>query len=171
MARRTRNKLLSEARAQFRTYRAENPEEFEDQPNPGAKRKIEGDEESAEVDLYQLRKERRERKNQKRTELRNAKDAMRQAQNELGPKVKIEFAYEPGELVQITERAYKKWTSYIDNANLYVGAMGVIVEQNDNHRWNGNEVGRYIQVMGPNGLQQWNVAWVSFVEEDESDEE
>ena len=170
MARRKRNKLLSEARAQFRAYRTDNPEEFEDQPNPGAKRKIEWNEESEEVDLYQMRKERQDRKKQKRAELRNAKDAMRKAQAELGPKVKIEFTYEPGELVQITEKAYKRWPNYIDHANLYVGAMGVIVEQNDQQRWNGNEVGRYIQVMGPNGLQQWDVAWVAFVEEDEDEE-
>ena len=45
--------------------------------------------------------------------------------------------------------------------------MGVIVEQEDRHSYRGNENGRYIQVMGPNGLQQWDVAWVSFVDEDE----
>jgi hypothetical protein len=169
MASKRQKKLLSQARAQFRTYRVENPEEFEDQPFSN-KRKIEWNEESPDVDIHQIREDQRVRKNQKRAELRSAKDAMRQVQQELGPKVKIEFSYEPGELVRISEKAYKRYSNYIDNSNLYVGAMGVIVEQNDQQRWNGNEVGRYIQVMGPNGLQQWNVAWVSFVEE-ESDEE
>ena len=170
MASRKQKKLLSAARAQFRSYRAENPEEFEDQPPPGAKRKIEWNEDSEEIDLHQMRQDRADNKSNKRAELRNARTAMREVQQELGPKVKIEFSYQPGELVRISEKAYKKWPGYIDQQNLYVGAMGVIVEQNDQQRWNGNEVGRYIQVMGPNGLQQWNVAWVSFVEEDSDDE-
>ena len=118
--------------------------------------------------LYELKNERHEAKRQNRTEKRNARSAVREMQEEEGPKVKISFAnaYGPGELVAITARACKRYN--LENYyNLYPGATGVIVEQENRHGYQGVEEGRYIQVMGPNGLEQWDVRWCEHLEEDE----
>ena len=120
--------------------------------------------------LQELRQERYDAKRQNRSEKRNARNTVRELQAEEGPKVKISFAnaYAPGELVAITKRACKRY-HLEDYHNLYPGATGVIVEQEDRHSYQGKEEGRYIQVMGPNGLEQWDVRWCEHLEEEDED--
>lgn len=116
--------------------------------------------------LHELKNERHEAKRQNKTEKRQARNSVREMQQEEGPKIKISFtnAYAPGELVAITKRASKRY--HLEKYNLYEGAMGVIVEQENRHGRQGVEEGRYIQVMGPNGLEQWDVRWCEHLEED-----
>ena len=120
--------------------------------------------------LYELKNERHEAKRQNRSEKRQARHTVREMQAEEGPKVKISFAnaYAPGELVAISKRACKRY-HLEDYHNLYPGAMGVIVEQENRHGYQGVEEGRYIQVMGPNGLEQWDVRWCEHLEEEDED--
>ena len=117
--------------------------------------------------LMELKLERKESKRQNKREKRQARNSVRNLRNEDGPRIKISFAnaYAPGELVAITKRACKRYR--LENYNLYEGAMGVIVEQENRHGYQGVEEGRYIQVMGPNGLEQWDVRWCEHLEEDE----
>lgn len=118
--------------------------------------------------LMELKLERRESKRQNKREKRQARNSVRNLRNEDGPRIKISFAnaYAPGELVAITKRACKRY-HLEDYHNLYEGAMGVIVEQEDQHSYQGKEEGRWIQVMGPNGLERWDVRWCEHLEEDE----
>ena len=53
------------------------------------------------------------------------------------------------------------------------GETGVIVEQDDMQLWRGDyEKGRWVQVMGPNGLQQWDIRWCTHIDDlDEEDED
>tara|TARA_B100000676_G_C17953347_1_gene773303 strand:- start:98 stop:595 length:498 start_codon:yes stop_codon:yes gene_type:complete len=151
-----------DALAQLRAFREENDEEVHPPKNTRP------DVSNQEL-LQQLRQERSEAKRQNRSEKRNARHAVRELQAEDGPKVKISFAnaYAPGELVAITRRACKRYS--LENYNLYEGAMGVIVEQENRHGYQGVEEGRYIQVMGPNGLEQWDVRWCEHLEEEDED--
>jgi hypothetical protein len=120
--------------------------------------------------LSELKLERRESKRQNKREKRQARRSVREMQSEEGPRIKISFAnaYAPGELVAITKRACKRY-GLEEHYNLYEGAMGVIVEQEDRHSYQGKEEGRYIQVMGPNGLEQWDVRWCEHLEEEDED--
>ena len=44
----------------------------------------------------------------------------------------------------------------------------MIVEQENSTQWRGDyEEGRWINVMGPNGLQQWDVRWCETIDEDD----
>ena len=120
--------------------------------------------------LNELRSERHNARRQNKQEKRLARRNVREMQAEEGPKVKISFAnaYGPGELVAITARACKRYN--LENYhNLYPGATGVIVEQENRHGYQGVEEGRYIQVMGPNGLEQWDVRWCEHIEEEDED--
>tara|TARA_Y100000593_G_scaffold76507_1_gene141418 strand:- start:929 stop:1423 length:495 start_codon:yes stop_codon:yes gene_type:complete len=149
-----------DALAQLHAFRQEDEQELERSQNKRP-------EVSNSELLQELKLERREAKRQNRNEKRQARQSVREIQNENGPKVKISFAnaYAPGELVAITKRACKRYS--LENRNLYEGAMGVIVEQENRHGYQGVEEGRYIQVMGPNGLEQWDVRWCEHLEEDE----
>ena len=122
--------------------------------------------------LNEIQQEKREAKNaakqQKREARRNA-EALRQ---EEGPKAKIEYSgFNPGDLVSITKRAFKRYN--LEYQNLFEGATGVIVEQDDMQLWRGDyEKGRWVQVMGPNGLQQWDIRWCTHIDDlDEEDED
>ena len=122
--------------------------------------------------LNEIQQEKREAKNaakqQKREARRNA-EALRQ---EEGPKAKIEYSgFNPGDLVSITKRAYRRYN--LEYQNLFEGATGVIVEQDDMQLWRGDyEKGRWVQVMGPNGLQQWDIRWCTHIDDlDEEDED
>ena len=151
------------ALAQLRSFREENEEEQERSTNSRP-------EVSNSELLHELQLERREAKRQNRSEKRSARHSVREIRNEEGPRVKISFAnaYAPGELVAITKRACKRY-NLEHHYNLYEGAMGVIVEQEDRHSYQGKEEGRYIQVMGPNGLEQWDVRWCEHLEEEDED--
>lgn len=122
--------------------------------------------------LYEIQQEKREAKNaakQSKREARRNAEALRQ---EEGPKAKIEYSgFSPGDLVAITKRAFCRYT--LEHQNLFVGATGVIVEQDDMQLWRGDyEKGRWVQVMGPNGLQQWDVRWCTHIDDlDEEDED
>ena len=150
------------ALAQLQAFREENEEEHSHSTNTRP-------EVSNQDLLRQLQEERSIAKYQNRQEKRQARDTVRELQAEEGPKVKISFsnAFAPGELVAISKRACKRYG--LENYNLYEGAMGVIVEQEDRHSYQGKEEGRYIQVMGPNGLEQWDVRWCEHLEEEDED--
>mgnify|MGYP001242624429 CR=1 FL=1 len=122
--------------------------------------------------LNEIQKEKQDAKQaakqSKRAARRNA-EALRQ---EEGPRAKIEYSgFSPGDLVTISKRAFKRYN--LEYNNLFEGATGVIVEQDDMQLWRGDyEKGRWVQVMGPNGLQQWDVRWCTHLDDmDEEDED
>lgn len=121
--------------------------------------------------LQELRNERHEAKRNNKQEKRNARHAAQVMRQEEGPKAKIEYSgFSPGDLVMISPRANKMYG--LERYNLFAGATGVIVEQDDMQLWRGDyEKGRWVQVMGPNGLQQWDVRWCTHMDDMEEDEE
>ena len=122
--------------------------------------------------LQELRNERYEAKRNNRQEKRQARNAAQALRQEEGPKAKIEYSgFQPGDLVSITKRAHKRYN--LEHANLFEGATGVIVEQDDMQLWHGDyEKGRWVHVMGPNGLQQWDIRWCTHIDDmDEEDED
>jgi len=153
------------ALAQLQSFREEDEQHSEKEKNARP--------EVSNSDLLQeLKLERKQAKRQNKSVKRQARSSVRELREEEGPRIKISFAnaYAPGELVAITKRACKRYR-LDQHYNLYEGAMGVIVEQEDRHSYQGKEEGRYIQVMGPNGLEQWDVRWCTHLEELEEDEE
>ncbi len=121
--------------------------------------------------LQELRNERYEAKRNNKQEKRQARNAAQALRQEEGPRAKIEYSgFSPGDLVAITKRAFCRYT--LEHQNLFVGATGVIVEQDDMQLWRGDyEKGRWVQVMGPNGLQQWDIRWCTHIDDlDEEDE-
>ena len=122
--------------------------------------------------LQELRNERNEAKRQNKREKRQARRDAQALRQEEGPRAKIEYSgFNPGDLVMISPRANKRYG--LERYQLFAGATGVIVEQDDQHLYRGDyEKGRWIQVMGPNGLQQWDVRWCAHIEDlDEEDED
>lgn len=121
--------------------------------------------------LQELKQERKEAKRQNRQEKRQARNSARELQREEGPKAKIEYSgFNPGDLVMISPRANKQHG--LERYNLFAGATGVIVEQDDMQLWRGDfEKGRWVQVMGPNGLQQWDIRWCTHLEDMDEDED
>ena len=121
--------------------------------------------------LQELRNERHEAKRNNKQEKRNARHAAQVMRQEEGPKAKIEYSgFNPGDLVMISPRANKMYG--LERYNLFAGATGVIVEQDDMQLWRGDyEKGRWVQVMGPNGLQQWDVRWCAHMDDMDEDEE
>ena len=122
--------------------------------------------------LQEIRNERYEAKNKNKQEKRNARNQAQALRQEEGPRAKIEYSgFNPGDLVSITKRAHKRYN--LEHANLFEGATGVIVEQDDMQLWRGDyEKGRWVQVMGPNGLQQWDIRWCTHIDDlDEEDED
>ena len=121
--------------------------------------------------LQELRNERYEAKRNNKQEKRQARNAAQALREEEGPRAKIEYSgFQPGDLVMITKRAYSRYT--LQNANLFEGATGVIVEQDDMQLWRGDyEKGRWVHVMGPNGLQQWDIRWCTHIDDMDEDEE
>ena len=121
--------------------------------------------------LQELRNERYEAKRNNKQEKRQARNAAQALRQEEGPRAKIEYSgFNPGDLVMITKRANKLYG--LERYQLFPGATGVIVEQEDQHLWRGDyEKGRWVQVMGPNGLQQWDVRWCGHMDDMDEDEE
>ena len=121
--------------------------------------------------LQELRNERYEAKRNNKQEKRQARNAAQALRQEQGPRAKIEYSgFNPGDLVMITKRANKLYG--LERYQLFPGATGVIVEQEDQHLWRGDyEKGRWVQVMGPNGLQQWDVRWCAHMDDMDEDEE
>lgn len=120
--------------------------------------------------LEELRLERKSKKKEKKASKRLARHSAQELRKEEGPKAVISYAnaYQPGMLVTITKRASKRFN--LEGMNLYEGACGVIVEQENAQMWRGDyEEGRYLNVMGPNGLQQWDVRWCETVEDEDLD--
>ena len=119
--------------------------------------------------LQELRNERHEAKRTNRQEKRQARKNAEALRHEEGPKAKIEYSgFNPGDLVMISPRANKMYG--LERYNLFAGATGVIIEQDDMQLWRGDyEKGRWVQVMGPNGLQQWDVRWCAHLEEEDED--
>ena len=122
--------------------------------------------------LQELRNERHEAKRNNKQEKRQARNNAQALRQEEGPKAKIEYSgFSPGDLVMISPRANKMYG--LERYQLFTGATGVIVEQDDMQLWRGDyEKGRWVQVMGPNGLQQWDVRWCTHIDDlDEEDED
>ena len=122
--------------------------------------------------LQELRNERYEAKKKNKREKKQARNNAQVMRQEEGPRAKIEYSgFTPGDLVAITKRACKRYN--LEYQNLFEGATGVIVEQDDMQLWRGDyEKGRWVQVMGPNGLQQWDIRWCTHLEDlDEEDED
>ena len=120
--------------------------------------------------LQELRNERHEAKRNNKQEKRQARNNARALRQEEGPRAKIEYSgFAPGDLVMISPRANKRYG--LERDNLFAGATGVIVEQDDQTLWRGDyEKGRWVQVMGPNGLQQWDVRWCAHLEDEEDED-
>ena len=118
--------------------------------------------------LEELKIERVEQKKENKRSHRTARHNMLTLKQEDGPKATISFAnaYQPGMLVTITKRAVRRHS--LEKINLFEGACGVIVERIVNFA---NEEGRWLSVMGPNGLQQWDAKWCETLGEDEEDED
>ena len=122
--------------------------------------------------LQELRNERYEAKRNNKQEKRQARRDAQALRQEEGPRTKIEYSgFNPGDLVMISKRAFARYN--LEYNNLFAGATGVIVEEDDMQLWSGDiEKGRWVQVMGPNGLQQWDVRWCTHIEDiDEEDED
>lgn len=156
--------LRGAAREQLRMIR----EEEETTENPRSNRPQVSNQDL----LQELREERNEAKRNNKQEKRQARNNAQALRQEEGPKAKIEYSgFNPGDLVSITKRAFKRYN--LANANLFEGATGVIVEEDDMQLWSGDfEKGRWVQVMGPNGLQQWDIRWCTHLEDlDEEDED
>ncbi len=121
--------------------------------------------------LQELRNERYEAKRQNKQEKRQARRDAQALREEEGPRAKIEYSgFSPGDLVMISTRANKRYG--LERYQLFAGATGVIVEQEDQTLWHGDfEKGRWVQVMGPNGLQQWDVRWCTHLDDMEEDED
>ena len=120
--------------------------------------------------LQEIRNERYEAKRQNKQEKRNARHSAQALRQEEGPRAKIEYTgFQPGDLVMITKRAFCRYT--LEHQGLFEGATGVIVEEDDMTLWGGDyEKGRWVQVMGPNGLQQWDIRWCTHLEDEEDEE-
>lgn len=157
------------ARKQLRAFREENPEE---EVNFGRQRKRNFEISNQEA-ISEMRQVQRERKSRARKDRYDGYKEMQTIREERGPKARISYAagFQPGDLVTISARAMKKHGYYIESCNLFEGATGVIVDQEDtNANWKSEyEEGRYIQVMGPNGLQQWDIKWVEVLEDEDED--
>ena len=122
--------------------------------------------------LQELREERYEAKRNNKAQKRQARRDASALRQEEGPRTKIEYSgFNPGDLVMITKRAFTRYN--LEYNSLFAGATGVIVEEDDMQLWSGDiEKGRWVQVMGPNGLQQWDVRWCTHIEDiDEEDED
>ena len=118
--------------------------------------------------LQELKLERKVKKKEKRLSKKVARNNVQALKYEEGPRATISYsnAYQPGMLVTITSRAAKRYS--LENMSLHAGACGVIVEQENAVQWRGDyEEGRWINVMGPNGLQQWDVRWCETIDEDD----
>ena len=120
--------------------------------------------------LQEIRNERYEAKQQNKKEKRNARHSAQALRQEEGPRAKIEYSgFNPGDLVTISKRAFKRYN--LEYQNLFEGATGVIVEEDDMQLWSGDiEKGRWVQVMGPNGLQQWDIRWCTHLEDEEDED-
>ena len=164
MARR-RSRIPRNARAaaleQLRSFREE------DEQSPPSRRPDVSNQDL----LDELRNERYEAKRNNRNQKRSARKDAQALRQEEGPRAKIEYSgFNPGDLVMISARANKMYG--LERYNLFVGATGVIVEQDDMQLWHGDyEKGRWVQVMGPNGLQQWDVRWCTHMDDMDEDEE
>lgn len=121
--------------------------------------------------LQELKNERHEAKRNNKEEKRQARRNAQALRQEEGPKAKIEYSgFNPGDLVMISPRANKMYG--LERYQLFAGATGVIVEQDDMQLWRGDyEKGRWVQVMGPNGLQQWDIRWCTHMDDMDEDED
>ena len=167
MARR-KSRIPRKARAaaleQLRSFREEDEQE---QSAPRSTRP-----EVSNQDLLQeIRNERYEAKRANKQEKRQARRDAQALRQEEGPRAKIEYSgFNPGDLVMISPRANKMYG--LERYQLFAGATGVIVEEEDMQLWNNEfEKGRWVQVMGPNGLQQWDIRWCTHMDDMDEDSE
>ena len=167
MARR-KSRIPRKARAaaleQLRSFREEDEQE---QSAPRSTRP-----EVSNQDLLQeIRNERYEKKRANKQEKRQARRDAQALRQEEGPRAKIEYSgFNPGDLVMISPRANKMYG--LERYQLFAGATGVIVEEEDMQLWNNEfEKGRWVQVMGPNGLQQWDIRWCTHMDDMDEDSE
>tara|TARA_B110000495_G_C22472845_1_gene292984 strand:+ start:13 stop:510 length:498 start_codon:yes stop_codon:yes gene_type:complete len=143
---------------------------FQSEENPDTEQSNSKPQVSNQDLLEELRLERKNKKKENKTSKRLARRSAQSLRQEEGPKAVISYAnaYQPGMLVMITKRSAKRFN--LEGMNLYEGACGVIVEQENGQMWRGDyEEGRWLNVMGPNGLQQWDVRWCETVDDEDMD--
>lgn len=154
--------MRNAAKEQLRMFREEDASESLENQNPRVQV-------SNQEMLAELRSERNQKKKDKRNAKRQARRDVQALRQEEGPKAKIEYiGFQPGDLVQISKRAMNRYN--LGSVNLFEGATGVIVEEEDMQLWSGDfEKGRWVQVMGPNGLQQWDIRWCTHIDDMDED--
>ena len=79
---------------------------------------------------------------------------------------RVEWFFEPGPLVTIKETRITSRLWSFENLGIAPGDTGIVVEADDFRGYDGKQSGRCVNVLGPNGLQQWDASWVFIKEED-----
>ena len=79
---------------------------------------------------------------------------------------RVEWFFEPGTLVTIKETRVSSRLWAFENLGIGPGDTGIVVEADAERNYRGKESGRCVNVLGPNGLQQWDASWV-FIKEDD----
>ena len=79
---------------------------------------------------------------------------------------RVEWFFEPGTLVTIKETRISSRLWAFENLGISPGDTGIVVEADDFRGHTGKQSGRCVNVLGPNGLQQWDASWVFIKEED-----
>ncbi len=73
---------------------------------------------------------------------------------------RIEWNYPAGTLVTIKEPTLtNRFGRYLEHLGLSPGDTGVVVETEDSP-YRGRQRGRYVEVLGPQGLQSWDATWL-----------
>ena len=83
--------------------------------------------------IDEMKRARSQAKRVKRKQIGNARNEIWEIKKEEGPRAKVSYScgYQPGDSVTITKRALKRYPGQIQYANLFEGATGVIVDQED----------------------------------------
>ena len=78
----------------------------------------------------------------------------------------VEWFFQPGTLVTIkdTRNSQRLWS--FDRLGIKPGDTGVVVETEHTRGYRGKQSGSIVNVLGPNGLQEWSATWV-FIEDDD----
>ena len=152
--------IIKSARDQVREARRKAEEEGEEWNVVG---KVSKQKEFDPDALQELRNKKRDNGDDLRTARRKLARTARSERRASG-RMKIEWAYEAGELVKIKESAFRRNSFRMERLGLYAGAIGVIVDQEDD-TWR-QAAGKVLQVMGPMGLQAWDASWVEVAEDE-----
>ena len=152
--------ILKSAAQQIRAARAEAEASGEEWEGPEGRK---SSQKEYDMDaLRELRQKKRTAGDDFRTARRKLASNTRTERKSEG-RMKIEWSYEPGELVKIKNSAFRRFKNHLENMGLFAGAVGVIVE-NEDDVWR-SAANKVIHVMGPAGLQAWDASWVVIADE------